>query len=106
MTLAQNYNTPIAWTILQHCVEHANHYDTVSNSASDHLSPGRWRRTYGELAFILFWSSRMISFAPIVPVRPPTPKVMLTFPISRVGFSRTGQLRASAFLRLSSTWEQ
>ena len=41
--------------------------------------------------------------APIVPVRPPTPKVKLMLPRSRSVFSSSVQLRASFFLSLSSS---
>lgn len=51
----------------------------------------------------LFDSSTTGVLAPIVPVRPPTPKVKLILPRSRVAFSRIVQLRVSFFFNRSST---
>jgi hypothetical protein len=50
----------------------------------------------------LFWSSKTSSFAPMVPVRPPTPKVMF-MPRFLSVFSSTAHDRVSCFLSTSST---
>lgn len=76
--------------------ENTSHFDSIYQDVIQEIS----RYIY---ARILFDSSRTISFAPIVPVLPPTPKVKLIFPRSWVVFSRTVQLRLSFFFKCSST---